>query len=359
MNILLFTLEYPPFKGGVAKYYEAIVKNWPDNNIFVLNNNDNCLINNKLPFLKWLPGILKLKKEIKEKNIKHVIVGNILPLGTASLLISKFFKINYSVILHGTDIMYALKSKRKKILTKLILKKADKIICNSSYVKKITSDFLNKKYDNKIFVINPGVNSVFFTEKHDKIKKAIIKKYNLKNKKVLFSIGRLIKRKGVDKVLEIFPKIAKKHPDIVYAVAGIGEDEKYLRSLAPDNKKIIFLGSVSEEEKWAWMDLCDIFIQPAREEKGNFDGFGIVYLEAGIFKKPVIAGNSGGVRDAVKDMKNGLMVNPESKKEIKNAILKLIEDEKLSVNLGKRGKERLKNFLWKDKAKEMFNIINS
>jgi phosphatidylinositol alpha-1,6-mannosyltransferase len=362
MNVLLTTLEYPPFKGGVANYYEAIVRNWPDNNIFVLHNNDNHLINNKLPFLKWFPGIFRLKKEIKEKKIKHIIIGNVLPLGTIAFLISKIFKINYSVVLHGTDIMYACKSKRKKILTKAILKNADKIICNSSYVKKITSDFLNKEYDSKIFIVTPGINYDFIKSlsgKHNKIKKEIIKKYNLNNKKILFSIGRLIKRKGVDKVIKVFSEILEKYPNTVYVVAGIGKDEKYLKSLAKNNKNIIFLGLISEEEKWALMDLCDIFIQPTREEDGNFDGFGIVYLEAGIFRKPVIAGNSGGVSDAVEDMNNGLLVDPYSKKEIKNAILRLLGNEKLCLELGEKGRERLKKFDWKLKSINLFNIIKN
>ncbi len=66
MKILLFTLEYPPFKGGIANYYGNIVKHWPKpNEIFVLDNNKNKLIKNWL-YPKWLLAFFQLKKLLKK-----------------------------------------------------------------------------------------------------------------------------------------------------------------------------------------------------------------------------------------------------------------------------------------------------
>ena len=89
------------------------------------------------------------------------------------------------------------------------------------------------------------------------------------------------------------------------------------------DEHVLLITDATDEEVNAWYELCDMFIMPAREEDGDFEGFGIVYLEANSYSKPVIAGDSGGVRDAVKDGVNGLLVNPESVEEIKNAIIKL------------------------------------
>ena len=66
MNVLLFTLEYPPFKGGVANYYGNIVKYWPsEKEIAVLSNNEGQLINKRLPFLKWLRAVWQLWRATK------------------------------------------------------------------------------------------------------------------------------------------------------------------------------------------------------------------------------------------------------------------------------------------------------
>ena len=201
-KILLFTLEYPPFKGGVANVYENIVKHWPkEDNIFVLHNNENRLINNKLPVLKWLPAIWQLWRAIKPKKspqppftkegskINHVLVGHILPLGTAAYIISKFTKIKYSVILHGMDLTFSFKKKRKKILAKKILKKAENIICMNNYVAEIAREIICEKNYNKIKVVNPGIDNKLLTAEYDS-RGELIKKYNLQNKIILFSVGR-------------------------------------------------------------------------------------------------------------------------------------------------------------------------
>jgi phosphatidylinositol alpha-1,6-mannosyltransferase len=97
---------------------------------------------------------------------------------------------------------------------------------------------------------------------------------------------------------------------------------------------------------------------PSRKIQGDVEGFGIVYLEANLAGKPVIAGDSGGVRDAVLDGVNGLMVNPESKGEILGAILKLAGDRKLRRELGARGRQRaIKEFDSKKQVAALFKAL--
>lgn len=466
MKILLFTLEYPPFKGGVANVYGNIIKHWPGavetdcnaspvltrntkkthsnaslrGDIFVLHNNDGKLINNKLPFLKWLPAIFQLWRAIKKEKVDYVLVGHILPLGTAAYVVSKFTKIKYSVILHGMDLTFALKTARKKRMAKKILNNAQNIICMNSYVAELARGVAGDDAG-KIKVVNPGIDKELPPGSEDKrttprlggqandeLRIKLIKKYNLENKIVLLSVGRLVKRKGFDKVIEALPKAlqggsasnleAEPHDvDLVYVIAGTGQDEEYLKELAinaPLSSSplikgaggikgvggIIFLGKITDEEKWAWLDLCDIFIMPARSIKAvdsgfkqmlaavslnlphsfrlklnqcrrsktsgqrlatgqDFEGFGIVYLEANLAGKPVIAGGSGGVSDAVENGVNGLLVDPNDINDIACAITKLAKDKKLRKKLGERGRERaVKEFNWERQVSKIYNIIN-
>ena len=123
-------------------------------------------------------------------------------------------------------------------------------------------------------------------------------------------------------------------------------------------KKIIFLGELREDEKWNWLHLSDIFIMPAREIDGDFEGFGIVYLEANLCGKPVIAGQAGGVSDAVLDNSTGLLVNPESSEEISQAIVKLVADPNLRDDLGRQGKERAQTeFNWEKQLEKLLKLI--
>lgn len=358
MKTLLFTLEYPPFKGGVANTYENIIKYWPEKeNINVLNNNDGELICNKMLFWKWIPAIFKLKKNIKANNIDHVLVGHILPLGTAAYLVSKFVNIKYSVFLHGMDLAYAMKSPKKKWLAKKILNNSENIICFNNYVAGIAEKLLKNK--NKIKVVHPGIEQAAAYD--EELIASLKKKYNLYGKTKLLSLGRLVKRKGQDKVLESLPVVNGEIPNLSYVIAGTGPDEAYLKTAnyKAGNKNVIFLGKISDEEKWAWLNLCDIFVMPSRDIDGDFEGFGIVYLEANLSGKPVIAGRCGGVEDAVANGVNGiLIINPGDVNEIAGAIVRLAKDKNLRDNLGERGRERaIREFNWEEQAEKIYNVI--
>ena len=363
MNTLLFTLEYPPFHGGVANYYKNLVKYWPKSNIFVLQNNKGQLINSKLPFLKWIPSFYQLWKNIRTNRIDHVIVGHILPLGTVTYLISKLLKIEYSVILHGMDFSFATKNKRKKFITRIILSNSQNIICANSYTADLVKKLLGSKYRDKISVVNPGICKKLRITNYE-LRMKLFNKHNLIDKVLLLTVGRFVKRKGIDMVLESLPEVLKKIPNLVYVIIGKGDQDQ----LSIINKKcsilnlknnVIIITDSDDEERDAWYELADIFIMAARNINGDFEGFGIVYLEANMHKLPVIAGASGGVRDAVMDGVNGLLVDPNDVSAIGNAIIKLARDENLKKKLGEQGYERaIKDFKWKKQITIIYNKSN-
>ncbi len=372
MNILLFTLEYPPFYGGVANYYGNLVKYWPGSadKIFVLaqgnksqefkDTSDNVFYANLLGapiWPRWIWSFFYLWRIVKSKNIKHIIVGHILPLGIVAYYFFRFTGMPYSVVLHGMDFTFSQVTRRKKKISQKILARAQNIICANSYTSSLVKEILTQENKKKVKVVNPGIdtNIPFITEEE---KQTLRKKYHLENKVILFSIGRLIKRKGFDKVIEAMPEVLSIAPNLYYVLAGTGEDEEYIKEKARSIKNVIFLGKIKEREKWTWLALCDIFIMPARNRDGDFEGFGIVYLEAGLMSKPVIAGDSGGVRDAVSEEKTGILINPNDTSQIAKAIIRLVQDQKLQHELGLKGRERaIKQFNWEDKAKEFADII--
>jgi len=359
MKTLLFTLEYPPFHGGVANYYGSLIKHWPrPNEISVLNNNDGCLINNKLPLLKWLPSYFALRQKIKNEKINHILVGQILPLGTAALICAKFFKIKYSIILHGMDLSYSLKSARKKWLAGKILRNAAKIICLNGY----TADMARQNFPynkQKIAVFNPGVEQL--ATGHWPLITQLKEKYDLGNKLVLLSVGRLVKRKGFDKVIEAMPAVLKHAPNLIYILLGGGEELENIEFKISNlklNDSVKIITDASDQERDNWYNISDIFIMCSRNIEGDFEGFGLVYLEANIAGKPVIAGRSGGVSDAVIDGLNGLLVDPLDTDQITSAIIKLAQNHKLRRKLGKQGRERaVKEFNWKKQINKIYKAI--
>jgi len=381
-NFILFTLEYPPTKGGIASLYKSYADYWPEGDLAVLTDGEPLLIDSaniiRRPLLNkylrphWLPALWHLYKQISnfkfqtspstssgQANI-HVLVGQILPLGQAIYYLSKLLKFKYSVLMHGLDFSLATGDKRKKKITDKILKSADKIICSNSYTANSVKVFC-PEFAAKLGMVNPGIESSFV--RNPACVEELRAKYGLQSKLVLLSLGRLTKRKGADMVIKAMNEISGSAENLVYVIAGAGpeaEDLKKIASSLPEEikNKIIFLGQISDDDKWAWLELCDIFIMPSRDIAGDYEGFGIVYLEANLAGKPVIAGDSGGVRDSVINNINGLLVNPENAQEITAAVIKLAADPELRKALGEQGKRRaVENFNAKKQVEKLYNLM--
>jgi phosphatidyl-myo-inositol dimannoside synthase len=375
-KFILFTLEYSPFKGGIAQYYQNLAQYWPAGELTVLTDGEPLSTDpaniirrsllNKYLRPRWLNSIFQLSiinyQLKKERGLIHIMVGQILPLGIPTYFLAKIFKFKYSVILHGLDFSLAIATKRKKKITGKILAKAEKIICANNYTANLVK-FFNADLSAKISVVNPGIEPSF-VRNPERVRK-LKNQYNLNDKIVLFSLGRLVERKGFDKVIAAMPAAISAAPNLIYAIAGTGPEENNLKNLVatlPEEikNKIIFLGSISDTDRWAWLELCDIFIMPARNIDGDFEGFGTVYLEVNLAGKPVIAGDSGGVRDAVINNINGLLINPEKPEEIAQAIIKLSADSELRQALGSQGKRRaVENFNAKKQVEKIYSFLSS
>jgi len=360
MKSLLFTLEYPPQVGGVSNYYEQLVKHWPLNESITVLDNKNGRLNSSTYFVfKWRFAFFELWRAVKNFEIEHVIVGQILPLGTVAWLLAKPLGFSYSVILHGMDMPFAIKSLRKRWLTKRILNKANKIVCSNRYVADLASALTDNP--DKIEVINPGVVPLPYP--NHTVLTDIKHKYRLSGKKIILSIGRLVKRKGVDHVIKQMPNLVGTFDNLVYVIVGHGPDDQYLRNLAASlpeevRSKIIFTGKIGEAEKWSWLNLCDVFVLPTRDIDGDFEGFGIVYLEANLAGKPVVAGFSGGVPDAVVTEVSGIVVDSHDEEQLFIAIKTLLQDEEYAKKLGQQGRERaISHFNWHDKARKFHQHI--
>jgi len=355
MKLLLYTLEYPPQIGGVANYYSELIKAWPETEAWTVLDNSKGLLLSKSKFLPWLSAIPSLIKEYRREKYDLVFVGQALPLGAAALISSYITGLKYGLFFHGMDFTFALKSRRKRLLLRFILRRAAVVVCANSYVEELLLKF-EPKTKEKIKLINPGARRGLLNEN---IKKAFVDKYDLSNKKVIFSIGRLVKRKGFDQVIKALDNISC--DNWVYILSGSGPEFEHLTSLALSSRfsdRIILTGSLSEEEKWSCLSLCDIFITTSRDLDGDFEGFGIVYLEAALMSKPVIAGLSGGVADAVVNNEGGLLVDSNNVSDIAEALNKLLSNTELAQKFGQAACHRANTeFTWLKQAQNLFDYL--
>ncbi len=168
----------------------------------------------------------------------------------------------------------------------------------------------------------------------------------------LLTIARLEDRyKGHDVIVRALPLIQAAVPDVLWVVIGDGPLRSGLERLAAAHgvaDAVRFLGAVSDEERNTWLRRAHALAMPSRLPDGDFagEGFGIVYLEAGAYGKPVIAGNVAGALDAVADGESGLLVNPADHLAVAGAATKLLLDPELARRLGSAGQARAQDFAW-------------
>ncbi|EKD49861.1 MAG: hypothetical protein ACD_63C00024G0002 [uncultured bacterium] len=375
-KLLLITMLFPPKIGGVETMLANIAKRLDPNNLTVLADQENekgltkeekkfdaaqkyriirrkFLYPSKLIWPRWLPILKNARKICKEEKIEAIFAAQVLPVGTAAMKIAQAFDIPYYVYTYGMDVEISRKHWIRGRTLKNVLKNSARIFTISDFTKRRIEELgINEK---KMVKIPPGLDIKKFIPGKSILAKQtedIKKRYDLHNKKIILTLGRLVARKGQDTVIKSMPKILQEIPNAVYVIAGRGEYKKELKKLAETKQcsnHVNFAGQFDEKEKAALYNACDVFAMPTRIEKDiDVEGFGIVFLEANALGKPVIAGKSGGVEDAVIGDKTGLLIeDPTDETEVAEKIVRVLNDEELAERLGKAGKNRVENeFDW-------------
>ncbi|MCP4542864.1 MAG: glycosyltransferase family 4 protein, partial [Chloroflexi bacterium] len=127
----------------------------------------------------------------------------------------------------------------------------------------------------------------------------------------------------------------------------------YLDSLPPaDRERLRVLGRVSEEEKRDLMAACDMLVMPSR-----VDSFGIVYLEAWLYRKPVIGARAWGIDDVITRGQDGLLVPFGDESALAEAIVHLLDHPKKAVEMGIHGEAKVyKEHTWESKFAQVHSL---
>ncbi len=165
---------------------------------------------------------------------------------------------------------------------------------------------------------------------------------------IISTVSRLVARKGVDRVIRALANLER---DFLYMIAGDGPERASLEKLAKElglAQKIIFLSEIEDEKLPHFYNLSDFFVLTPFEihdgAKANFEGFGMVFLEANACGKPVIATSSGGIPDAVHDGYSALVIPPNDPESLKKALLTLIDDSDLRNSMSSQAIEWASRF---------------
>ncbi|MDE3110466.1 MAG: glycosyltransferase family 4 protein [Acidobacteriota bacterium] len=161
-----------------------------------------------------------------------------------------------------------------------------------------------------------------------------------KGRQVILTVGRWSaseRYKGVEELLYAVARLRSEYSGLHLVAIGSGDDLPRLRQLSAElgiTDSVLFLESLTREQVASCYAHADIFALPSTGE-----GFGLVFLEAMAFAKPIVGVAVGGTLDIIEDGRNGFLVRPDDAGSLAGALGRLLRDEKLSAELGRHGME--------------------
>lgn len=224
------------------------------------------------------------------------------------------------------------------------LRHANTVTVPSAFTRDLLQETADETYP--IRLIHNGVNLARFSKPAD----ASVIRSRFPGKKLLVTVGGLKYRKGQDLVIRAMKLLHDRgRSDLVYLIVGDGPQRGDYEQLAREQgvtEQVIFVGSQEGDALLRFFDAADIYVHTPRVFHLNFEGFGIVYLEAGARGKPVVAADAGGIRDAVIDGETGIIVPEEDVGAIADAVTRLLDDPDLAGRMGQAGRRYAEQHDW-------------
>lgn len=243
----------------------------------------------------------------------------------------------------------------ERIFLPQAIKRSQNIFTISHYVQREIKK-LFKDSDNKISVIYPGIGSDFRIIHDQILKNAIIAKYKLPAKFILF-VGTIEPRKNLLRLVEAYDQFINKYSLNDLSLILVGERGQDYQQLLEKIKKlnltskVIVLHYIPMADLPCLYNLATVFAFPSLDE-----GFGLPVLEAMACGSPVITSNISSLPEVAGSA--AILINPDNVDEIAKALNKILANEGLRQELKQRGLDRAKNFSWQKTAREILKILS-
>ena len=309
-----------------------------------------------------------LYRVARQKRIEYLVVNQTNFLSTLCCMVTKATRIPMIQIVHHLvpgDFGPSLRGRLSKWLTRFNMRVANMNVCVSQFTASDVVRLVDSPRVRTSVIYNAvdldAINSWRADVSGNNEAAASLQErgYSIGHGPVILTVAGLSEHKGIQWVIRAMPKILSEFPDARYVVAGDGgyrpELERIVEDALPTHLRnaVTFLGRISDSEKYACYDMCDVFAMPSTEE-----GFGLVYVEAAAFGKPSVGCDVMGVPEAIVGGETGLLVTSTDVDAVANAILQLLRSDGERVRMGKNGLRRVESTLsWSSSARKYQQII--
>ena len=361
---LFVTNDFGPRAGGIETFVHGLIERLPRGSVVVytsaqpdsekfdakwLTDFGVEVIRDRSKILLPTPRVIKAcQKLVKSRNLTRVAFGAAAPLGIMARAMRSAGAEKIVALTHGHEVWWA-KVPPFSFAIKFMSQSIDAITYLGDYTRSEISKAISKNDVGKLVQIAPGIDVDHFVPKDSSELRAQL---GLADKAVIISVGRLVHRKGQDKLISALPAIRAAVPNVHLVLVGVGPHQKFLENLVAKLNVadcVTFIGRINYSELPKYICVGDIFAMPSRSRFFGLEveGLGIVYLEASACGLPVVGGKSGGAPDAVLVGETGVVVDGTNSSEIAEACIDLLNNPELCALMGATGRTWIiENWRW-------------
>ena len=374
--VLFVTNDFGPRAGGIETFIIGLIQRRPFGQTIVytsfqensdaydadwLTNYGVRVIRDRSKILLPTPRVaFQLRSIVKREGITTAAFGAAAPLGLLSASIKGAGVRRTVALTHGHEVWWA-KVFPFNLLLRRIGSTVDALTYLGEFTRNAISQGLTAQAQRAMIKIAPGIDIEHFLPTDAS---ALRKSLGLSEKKVIVSVGRLVHRKGQDRLIEAMPEILKTVSNAHLLLVGEGPHRDHLQKLIQNYRlegSVTLIGRIDHKDLPLYICVGDIFAMPSRSRLMGLEveGLGIFYLEASACGLPVLAGNSGGAPDAVVLNETGLVVDGTNIKEIADAAIELLTKVDMSKKMGTGGRQWIvENWRWEIWSRSFEDLLN-
>ncbi|MGE5830661.1 MAG: glycosyltransferase family 4 protein [Micromonosporaceae bacterium] len=370
---LLVTNDFPPRPGGIQQFVHNLAVRQPPGSLVVYASSWRgadtfdadqpfAVVRENTSVLLPTPAVARRAAEIARRHrCTAAWFGAAAPLGLLAAGLRERAGITRVVALtHGHEAGWAALPGARALLRR-IGRDADVVTYLGDYFRtrlaRVVGDVTTLER------LAPGVDTEAFTPEVSGA--AVRARYGLTDRPVVVCVSRLVPRKGQDTLIRALPLIQRRVPEAALLLVSGGPYRSTLERLAGSlgvRRDVVFTGSVPWAELPAHFAAGDVYAMPCRTRRGGLDveGLGIVYLEASATGLPVVAGDSGGAPDAVREGETGYVVPGRDVGAVAERIATLLADRALAARLGAAGRAWVEaRWRWDAAADRLAHLLAS
>ena len=293
--------------------------------------------------VSWLRMTLTLLSRLIKHDLPDVVVAVTWKVGLAYIPLKWLVRRPLLVIAHGAEITRHAHSKYLVFLMHIVFRLADRVIAISKFTSSVVCREIGVAPE-QVTVVPNGID----VERFNPIDSTEAKrKLGLEDRMVLLTVSRLDARKGHDRMLLQLSDLWEHHPELEYCIVGDGPRRQQLEIMVKDlqlpDSIVRFVGQVPDDLLDLYYSAADVFVMLNLQTANNedFEGFGFVFAEAGLFGKPCLGGDNAGVRDVIMHGKTGFLVDPDNAGAVRTFLERLCRDPDLRARLGANAREHV------------------